>query len=374
MKPAPLVFFLALGCALTAGLAADPGVASWPMFRGEPTLRGVAAGRLPDELVLRWTFPTGGPARSSAAIAEGKVFFGSGDGLVYALELGSGKEVWKFKTEDLIEATPLVIDGTVYIGSSDTFFYALEAKTGALKWKYQTGDKILGGANWVRAADQSLRIVVGSYDGKLHCLEPSTGRALWTYETANYINGAPAIAQGRIIFGGCDAILHAVDAEGKKVNETEAGAYIAGSVAAYGDVAYFGHYGDEVLGVDFVAGKVLWRFKERDFPYFSSPAVTDKVVVIGGRDKRLHCLDRATGKKQWEFVTKAKVDSSPVIVGDRIVVGSDDGRLYVVSLETGKELWSYEIGQGLIASPAVADGMVVIGSEDGAVYAFGRKS
>lgn len=365
---------LVLGCALACAGAAAPGGAAWPMFRGEPTLRGVAAGALPDDLVLRWSFTTTGPTRSSAAIVGGRVYFGSGDGFVYALDLASGKERWKFKTEDLIEATPLVIDGTVYIGSSDTFFYALEAETGALCWKVQTGDKILGGANWLRGSDGALRIVVGSYDGKLYCLEPATGKVLWTYETSNYINGAPAVAQGRVIFGGCDAILHAVDADGRKQAETEAGAYIAGSVAAFGDCAYFGHYGDEVLSIDFVAGKVLWKFKERDFPYFSSPAVTEKFVVIGGRDKRLHCLERDTGKKVWEFATRAKVDSSPVIVGDRIVVGSDDGRLYVVALATGRELWSYEIGKGLTASPAVADGMVVIGSEDGAVYAFGRKT
>lgn len=364
---------LAFGCASFAG-AASPGTSAWPMFRGEPSLRGVAATPLPDDLTLRWSFATGGPAKSSAAIADGRVFIGSADGNVYALELATGKQVWSFKTEDIIEATPCIVDGTVYIGSSDTFFYALDAKTGALRWKYQTGDKILGGANWLLGPDKAVRIVVGSYDGKLYCFEPATGKSLWTYETSNYINGAPAVAQGRIIFGGCDAILHSVDAEGKAMGDTDAGAYIAGSVAIAGNCAYFGHYGDEVLAIDFVAGKVLWRFKEREFPFFSSPAVTDKVVVIGGRDKRLYCLDRDTGVKRWEFATKAKVDSSPVICGDKIVVGSDDGRLYVVSLATGKELWSYEIGKSLASSPAVADGMVIIGSDDGSVYAFGKKS
>ena len=344
------------------------------MFRGDPTLRGVAAGGLPDALTLLWTFKTGGSVKSSAAIAGGKVFVGSGDNSVYALDLASGKQVWVFKTEDAVEAAPCVLDGVVYVGSADSFLYALDAASGALRWKYQTGDKILGAANVVAAiGDGGPRIVVGSYDGKLHCVEAATGKALWTFETASYINGAPAVAQGRIIFGGCDAVLHAVGADGKKLGETDAGAYIAGSVAASGDCAYFGHYGEEVLCVDFVAGKIIWRYKNREFPYFSSPAVGEKFVLIGGRDKRLHCLDRTTGKEVWEFITQGKVDSSPVICGDKVVVGSDDGRLYVVNLASGKEIWSYEIGKALTASPAVANGIIVIGSEDGSVYAFGKK-
>ena len=84
--------------------------------------------------------------------------------------------------------------------------------------------------NWLRTAAGQTRVVVGSYDGKLHCVDAATGQALWTYETGNYINGAPAIVQGRIIFCGCDALLHVIDGDGQKVGETDAGAYIAGSV------------------------------------------------------------------------------------------------------------------------------------------------
>ena len=122
-----------------------------------------------------------------------------------------------------------------------------------------------------------------------------------------------------------------------------------------------------------VQGKKLWSFHDKDFPYFSSPAVTEDRVVFGGRDKQLHCLGRKDGKAVWSFPTRGKVDSSPVIVGNQVVVGSDDGRLYVVNMNNGKLLWDYEIGQPLTGSPAIADGKIIIGSEDGVVYAFGSK-
>jgi outer membrane protein assembly factor BamB len=125
--------------------------------------------------------------------------------------------------------------------------------------------------------------------------------------------------------------------------------------------------------VDLKEGKKVWVFKDREFPYFSSPAVTPEWVVVGGRDKLLHCVKRADGQPVWSFATHGKVDSSPAICGDKVVVGSDDGRLYVVSLGGGKEVWSYEVGQGIESSPAVAGGKVVVGGNDGNVYCFGEK-
>src|SRR6266446_4474299 len=80
----------------TAGSRASG--ASWPMFRGNPALTGVASGALADKLSLLWSFKTGGPIKSSAAIVGGRVFIGSGDSHVYALDLASGKKIWTAKT------------------------------------------------------------------------------------------------------------------------------------------------------------------------------------------------------------------------------------------------------------------------------------
>ena len=160
---------------------------------------------------------------------------------------------------------------------------------------------------------------------------------------------------------------------GKKQKEIEAGAYIAASGALVDGRLYVGHYENAFLCVDLREGKIAWSYKDRAFPYFSSPAVTTDRVIVGGRDKRLHCLKRATGEPVWVFATRGKVDSSPVVAGDRIVVGSDDGRLSIVSLAEGKELWNYEIGQPVQSSPAVVDGAFIVGCDDGSVYCFGGK-
>ncbi len=70
---------------------------------------------------------------SSPTLSGDAVYFGSGDGNVYALDALSGKLNWKFTTGDVVHASPAVANGTVYIGSWDSYFYAIDAVTGQEK-------------------------------------------------------------------------------------------------------------------------------------------------------------------------------------------------------------------------------------------------
>jgi len=348
------------------------GGSNWPMFRGGQRLLGRASGALPDSMALAWKFKTAGQVKSSPAIDDGLVFVGSSDANIYAIDLANGRQVWAYRTAGAVEASPCVVDGSVFVGSSDNFLYALDAKSGSLKWKYQTDGQILGAANWTHSPNgQGIWILVGSYDSKLHCVDSAGGEVMWTYETDSFVNGSPAVGEGNAVFGGCDAMIHVVSvADGSRQAQIDTGSFIAASAAFFEGRAYAGNYDNVFISADITAGEILWRYSAGDSPFFSSPAVSENVVVFGGRDGRVHCLDRNDGKVVWTFRTLGEVDSSPVICGDKIVVGSEDGRLYVLRLSDGTELWSYEVGQPITSSPAVAGGVVVVGSDDGYVYAF----
>ncbi|MEM1450679.1 MAG: PQQ-binding-like beta-propeller repeat protein [Planctomycetota bacterium] len=349
-----------------------PGRATWPLFRGDPSLSGIADTTLPADLDLAWTYEAGGAITSSPVVAAGLVVFGSDDQKVHCANAKTGEPVWAFETEDLVEAPALIADGTVFIGSNDTFFYALDAATGELKWKAPTLDKILGGANIVRTDERTI-VVVGSYDANLYGFDATTGEQLWVYETDNYVNGTPAIHEGRAIFGGCDAVLHVVDVTtGKRATAVEIGGecHIAGSAAFVDGRAYFGHYGNQFVCVDVAKGEVVWAYDSPRQAFFSSPSVTADRVVFGGRDRHLHCARRSDGEPQWKFKTRRKVDSSPVVAGDAVVFGSGDGRMYVLGLEDGEERWTYDIGEPVLSSPAVVGGRVYVGANDGQLYCF----
>lgn len=356
---------------------AVPAGGDWPMFRMDPAQTGVAAGALGDAFELAWTFECGGAVTSSPVVVDGLVYFGSDDQKIRCVRLADGEEVWSHETDDMIEAPPMVHDGVVYCGSSDFFLYALKAETGEQLWRYETDDKILGGAVAVPGPGGKTHIVFGSYDTHLYCLDSESGALVWRYQTSNFINGTPAVWDGKAVFGGCDAVLHVVDLEkGEAARQVELGpdSHVAGSVAIAQGRAYFGHYGNAFIAVDLETGESDWAYLSRDHPFFSSPAITPDRLVFGGRDKRVHCVTRAGGEAVWTFPTRRKVDASPVVCGDKVVVGSGDGILYVLRLEDGELVWSYEVGRSIFSSPAVVDGHILFGANDKRLYCFGPKT
>lgn len=346
-----------------------PADADWPIFRGNARLTGVATSDLPAKPVVRWRFEAGDVIESSAAIAGGVAYVGCDNGSLFALDLATGKPRWKYESKSAIKSSPSVHGDLVYFGDEDGIFHALDHRSGSEKWHFKTGGEIVSAANCI--AD---RLVFGSYDGSLYCLSTKDGRQLWKADTEDKLHGTPAVADDVVLASGCDAKMHVVRlSDGSPVRSIPLASPSAASAATLGDRVFVGTMGNQVLGLDWKSGKRLWQYEnpDRQFPFFSSAAVTEKCVVIGGRDKSAHALNPATGKALWTFPTQGKIDASPVIVGDRVFVASTDGRLYALSLDSGKESWRFDAGSGFYATPAVGEGFLVIGTEDGAVYCFG---
>lgn len=353
----------------------------WPYARANPEMTGVSPTELHPPLTLAWQFATMGKPKgkpemllSSATVRNGKVYVGNKDGKFYCLELTTGKKLWESSApKGSFEGAPGFSGDLVIAGATDSFIYAWNAETGLPVWKFETEGEVHAAVNvWADPKTKEERVFVGSYDYKLYCLTAKDGKKVWDAETGYYINGGSAIEDGKIVFGGCDAVLHVHDAlTGKELKQVEVGSYIGNNVALAGGVAYVSHYGNHVGAYNLAEGRKLWEYGERDFEYYSAPAVFDKIVVVGGRDKRLHGIERATGKGLWEFKTRDRVDSSPVICnGKSAIVGSDDGSIYIIDIATGKEVWNYLIGAPVRTSAAVAGDWIIFGADDGVVYAF----
>ena len=97
------------------------------MFQYNPANTGHTTGETgPTTAVTeQWTYETGRSVRSSPAVIDDTVYFGSRDNSIYALDAAEGIEQWTYETGEAVNSSPTVIDGTVYIGSSDNSVYAL---------------------------------------------------------------------------------------------------------------------------------------------------------------------------------------------------------------------------------------------------------
>jgi outer membrane protein assembly factor BamB len=358
-----------LSQALTQAQA--PSAGSWPQFRANARLTGVATSTPPDALKLLWTLELGDSIDSSAAIVDGVVYVGAVTGDLSAVDLATGKLRWKYSTGQSIgESSPAVANGFVYVGDAAGVLHAVHARDGSRAWTFKTGQEIKSSP--VVAAGM---VLVGSYDGNLYALDAVTGRQRWKFETEGQpVHATPAVHDGMAFIAGCDESFRAVSLKnGKQVFQIAAGANTAASPIIEGERAYFGTFNSEVLAFDLETQRIVWRYQnpERQFPFYSSAAFVDGRIVVGGRDKLVHAIDAATGERAWTFTTGARVDSSPAVAGKRVYVGSSDGRLYALDASSGRKHWEFNAGAAITASPAIAAGRVVVGATDGVLYCFG---
>jgi outer membrane protein assembly factor BamB len=347
----------------------DSAKADWPVFRGNSEQTGVAAATLPDKLELLWKFSTQDSIEGTPAIAGGVVYIGSFDEYLYALDLASGKEKWKYKAGP-IKAAPAVRGGMVYVGNADGMFHCVDAAKGEKRWTFETDGEITSGANF--AGDL---IVFGSHDETLYCLTKD-GKEKWRFKTQGPVYGSAAVVGGKTFVAGCDSKLHVLDvATGNEERSVDLGGQTGATGAVLGDHLYVGTMTNQFDAIDWKQGRLDWTFQadERPQPFYASAAVTDRLVLAGSRDRRLHALERKTGKEAWSFATEGKVDASPVVAGKRVFAPSLDGNLYILDLDAGNKLDKITLDGPIQGSPAIAGDRLILGTTKGTVYCFGAK-
>jgi outer membrane protein assembly factor BamB len=354
--------------------------ANWTSFRGNPQLTGVADSELPENPQLLWTFQAGDMIESTATVVDGTVYVGVLDGTLYALDAQTGKERWTYQANGHIKASPSVNNNVIYFGDGEGVFHAVDISNQQMKWQFRTEGEIISSANF--AGD---RVLFGSYDGFLYCLNRENGELIWKFETEGYVHGTPGVwtqsakesddVRNFTIVTGCDSYLRVLNIDdGTQTQQVNLGAYVGASPAISENYVYCGTYGSEILGVNLDTGEIAWRYRhpKRRFPFFASAAVTQGVVIIGGRDKMVHALSPETGEPLWTYTTKSRIESSAVIVGRRAFLGTTGGMLIALDVSTGELVWEFATGSSIVASPSVADGRLYIGTDDGILYCFGN--
>src|SRR6516164_517825 len=202
--------------------------ADWPVFRGNPQQTGVASSRLPEKLDVLWKFSTKDAIEGTPAIANGVVYIGSFDEHLYAIDLQTGNEKWRYKAGAL--KTPAAVrDGKVYIGNMDGMLHVVDAAKGTKIWSYETPNQaeITSGVSFM-----GNKILFGCADESLYCLSEK-GEKLWTFRVqGGPVLATPAIAQDRTFVAGCDSTLHILDAsKGVEMGSVDLGGQIGATAA-----------------------------------------------------------------------------------------------------------------------------------------------
>jgi outer membrane protein assembly factor BamB len=333
--------------------AVSGGIAYFGSYNGKFYALDAATGQ------LKWKFETGGERRyagrhlhgllpagetmpdpwdyflSSPAVWNGGVYFGSGDGNVYALDAASGVLKWKFKTGDVVHSSPAISGGALYIGSWDTYLYALDATSGKELWRFKTGeDAEIHNHVGIQASPAIAdgTVYFGCRDSNVYALDAKTGKQKWLYSTkGSWVNNSAAVYDGKVFFGtSLPGLLHAVDAKtGAEIFSLDTKFPVFASIAIANDMLYFGTLDGKFTAVDLKTQKPVWVFQsdtsKQNLPAIQNPDGTLNFGVIMSQNF-YDDMVIAVGK----LLSVGSILSSPVVVKDVIYVGSTDGNLYAL--------------------------------------------
>ena len=122
---------------------------------------------------LRWEVPVAlNRSQASPALAGGRLFVPTASGALHALDVGSGREVWRWdvgeegalftpyvRSGPATLTTPVVAGGYLYIGAANGGLYVLEAGSGQCVWQQNlgvplaAGPALSGNGLWVGGCD-----------------------------------------------------------------------------------------------------------------------------------------------------------------------------------------------------------------------------
>lgn len=272
---------------------------------------------------------------SSPVVADGAVFFGSGDGHLYAVDAATGSLRWKFRTGDVVHASPAFADGVIYAGSWDGRLYAVDARSGEQRWMFQGGvDALIHNQQGFQSSPAVVGGVVysGSRDAYVYALDARSGQERWRVSTnASWVNSSPAVSDGRVYFGTSDTALYQVvdAATGQPLQQYDVLAYMFASPTVAGDVVLLAMLNGVLQARDKVSGRLLWEFQTE-----ASRANRGWVLTA---DKRFNApmlyastWHEATDLAQDRQASVGSFFSTPLVANAVVYIGSADGNLYAI--------------------------------------------
>lgn len=126
-----------------------------------------------------WRFPTDGWVWAGPALHEDRIYFGDLNGNFYAVDVGSGRQVWKVGFDQLdgpISGSPLVFENTIYFTTQSGSLYMTDLE-GKVRPPVTIGGKLYSAP--VESGDMILVTPIET-DNLLVALSPN-GAQMWAF-------------------------------------------------------------------------------------------------------------------------------------------------------------------------------------------------
>ncbi|WP_326900203.1 outer membrane protein assembly factor BamB [Kosakonia cowanii] len=327
------------------------------------------------------------------AFADGVVYAADRHGVVKALSIDDGREIWSVNLAEkdgwfstraaLLSGGVTVSGGKVYIGTEQAQVYALNASDGSVAWK--TG--VVGEALSRPVVSDGL-VLIHTSNGQLQALNEADGAVKWTVNLdmpSLSLRGesAPTTAFGAAIVGGDNGRVSAVlmqqgqliwqqrISQANGPTEIDRLSDVDTTPVVVNGVVYALAYNGNMTALDLRSGQIMWK---RDLGSVSDFVIDGNRIYIIDQNDRVLALSTDGGVTLWTQSDLLHRNlTSPALYNGYIVTGDSEGYLHWINVEDGRFVAQQKVdSSGFLTEPVVAGGKLLIQAKDGTLYALTR--
>ncbi|QXX83565.1 MULTISPECIES: outer membrane protein assembly factor BamB [Providencia] len=271
-----------------------------------------------------------------------KIFIGTERGTVIALNKDDGQVVWDVEVAGEALSKPTVSNDLVMVHTSNGQLQALDANSGEIKWTVNMDTPSLSLRGESAPAVAFGAAIVGGDNGRVSAVLLSQGQLIWQQRISqvtssteigrlNDVDMSPIIDDGKVYAIAYNGTLAALDMRsGQILWKRELGS--VNNMVLSGENLYLVDQNDRVLSVRKSDGVTLWTQEELLNRGLSAPEMYNGYLVVGDKEGYLHWLDMNTGG----FVAQNKLNSSgiharPVVASDKLMVQAKNGTVYLLT-------------------------------------------
>ena len=251
------------------------------------------------------------------------------------------------------------------------YVYAVNLQTGAEVWRFPAKAATANPFYAAPVLTADGQLIVGSFDKKLYSLNPASGAQNWTFTQAKdrWIGGV-LVTSDAIYAPNADYNLYALTLTGspKWVAPFQADQAIWGSPVTDGTNIFFGTLGRQVYAVDAVTGKQTWVQKVNGAILGTPVLGPDNTLYVATYAGEVVSLNTLNGEIIKQETTSSWIWSGPAQDGTNVYVGDSDGMFYAFPMTAKGQPWTQQLNGSVVGSPAVIDSTVIVGTESGNVY------
>jgi outer membrane protein assembly factor BamB len=294
----------------------------------------------------------GGQSNGGLAVGGDRLFATTGYGELVALDVASGRVLWRQELDTLASGAPATDGNVVYVSGRDGSAWALAAADGKVIWRVAGTAGVTGYVGSAAPTISDRVVIFPSSGGELMAvLKVGNGTTVWrsslagrrlgrAYAFTPDITGDAVISGSTLFAGTASGRTVALDASsGKQVWSAGEGAL--GPVAVGGGSVFLVNDEARLVRLDAATGEVIWSVP---MPYFADEKVKRRKAIYA--------------------------HYGPVLAGGRVMVVSSDGLLRAFDPTDGSLTHTAEIPGGAATQPAVAGGTLFVVGTEGQLHAF----